>query len=206
MGIEDGARLRFGFPGKFWEQRARLVLCGPFVGGGLYLYRPHPVEESFGQQHRCCPAQHEGNYVVQRNMRAIAGMGMGAGRAGHRVPCSILCQGRGRRPWQCPNITERPYSGQPGRTGHYMPPVRLVRQDFGAGQSRTKQGKAGDLKEHCAYAPGQTCRTSLSRHFPSMARGGGWPQIRRFFNMVPGYRCVIPPHRLNALSLALRAT
>ena len=71
----------------------------------------------------------------------------------------------------------------PGQPGYYVPPGCLVRQDFGLGQTRTKLDKARYLKEQCGNAPGQTCRTSLSRHFPSPARGWARPQIPRFFNL-----------------------
>ena len=71
MGIEDGARLRFGFSGKFWEWRARLVLCGPFVGGGYVYIDPTPSKKVSASNID----------VVPRNMGAIAA-GMGAaGRA-----------------------------------------------------------------------------------------------------------------------------
>ena len=66
MGIEDGARLRFGFPGKFWEWRARLVLCGPFVGGAYVYIDPTPSKKVSASNID----------VVPRNMGAIAaGMG-----------------------------------------------------------------------------------------------------------------------------------
>jgi hypothetical protein len=61
VGIEDGARLRFEFPGKFWEQRARLVLCGPFVGGAYIYIDPTPSKKVSASNID----------VVPRNMRAI---------------------------------------------------------------------------------------------------------------------------------------
>jgi hypothetical protein len=133
----------------------------PVCGGGLCLYRPHPVEESFGQQHRCCPAQHGYN-------RGWHGRAWGMGAGGHG-PCPAPQQ-----------PASQPATGQPG---YYVPPGCLVRQDFGLGQTRTKLDKARYLKEQGMNAPGQTCRTSLSRHFPSTANGRGWPPTPRFFNL-----------------------
>ena len=67
MGIEDGARLRFGFPGKVWEWRARLVLCGPFVGGAYIDTDPTPSKKVSASNID----------VVPRNMGAIAAWGTG---------------------------------------------------------------------------------------------------------------------------------
>ena len=126
------------------------------MGGGLCLYRPHPVEESFQRQPRCLPCKPPCN---PGGPCGGAGMGRGdgmtaslapwggqleAGRWYDRLPCRAgampgqLVAWRGAIPCLAPN--SQPASQPPGQPPHYMGCGCRVRQDFGCW---TKPDKAG---------------------------------------------------------------
>ena len=72
-GVAGSARIRFGFPGKFWEWNARLILCGPFVGGAYIDTDPTPSRKVLKTKSNVTAGNTAGGW------RAWAGAGMGGG-------------------------------------------------------------------------------------------------------------------------------
>ena len=77
-GIAGSARIRFGFPGKFWECSARLILCGPFVGGAYIYIDPTPSKNETETR----TTRSRGGMVRMRRSRMAGRAGMGGRHGG----------------------------------------------------------------------------------------------------------------------------
>ena len=88
--VEGGARLRFEFPGKFWEWRARLVLCGPFVGRAYIDTDPTPSRNDLRIKLKLPLPTPAGAWGLGRAAwHGRGGWGMGAGGRGRSNPRTL---------------------------------------------------------------------------------------------------------------------
>ena len=195
-GVEGSARIRFGVPQEFRASSARLILCGPFVGGAYVYIDPTPSKNETEMR----TARSRRGMVRMRRIRMggglawAGGLGMGAGASGDRG--KALCQGRaggqGRSKQQ---QRQRAYI-----RGYYIPPRDVVGSCSQVGLTSAYIGlQIGGVIPIRKVRP-TFADVSLGLAYAGFGislqgwEGDGQGRKFRFINTVSRYRCDSLPH------------
>ena len=189
--VEGGARLRFGFPGKFWEWRARLVLCGPFVGRAYIDTDPTPSRNDLRIKLKLPLPTPAGAW---RAWLAWA-RGLGYERRGRGIGCQALCYAKSGA---CRGQQQQKATAY--IRGYYIPPRNVVGSDSHVGATLAYIGlHLGGLITLQKVRP-TFADVSLRLAYVGFCislqgwEGDGRGRKFRFINTVSRYRCVTPPH------------